>query len=106
LTQDHYKPGREFDGAVAAYYNFGQVGPLKELAPMLTMLISDRVRDSMSEANPQSSGYTRLLIAPGAEIRLGILRWYSDIELPIFQNMNGDQVTAPFLFKTILSYDF
>jgi hypothetical protein len=46
FTQDHYKPGREFDGALGAYYNFGSVGPLKELAPMLTFLASDRVRDT------------------------------------------------------------
>jgi hypothetical protein len=106
FTQDHYKPGREFDGALGAYYNFGAVGPLKELAPMLTFLGSDRVRDSLSQANPQNSGYTRLMIAPGAEIKLGFLRWYGDVEVPFFQNFNGNQVTAPVLFKTILSYDF
>src|SRR5262249_50097329 len=33
-TQDHYTPGREFDGALGTYYNFGAFGPLKELAPM------------------------------------------------------------------------
>ena len=27
-SQDHYKPGREFDGAIGTYYNFGVVGPL------------------------------------------------------------------------------
>jgi hypothetical protein len=106
FTQDHYRPGREFDGALGAYYNFGTVGPLKELAPMLTFLASDRARDSLSAANPQNSGYTRLLIAPGAEIKLGILRVYGDIEVPFFQNMIGNQITAPVLFKTILSYDF
>jgi hypothetical protein len=106
FTQDHYKPGREFDGALGAYYNFGSVGPLKELAPMLTFLASDRVRDSLSAANPQNTGYTRLMIAPGAEIKLGIVRLYGDVEVPFFQNFNGNQITAPVLFKTILSYDF
>jgi hypothetical protein len=106
FTQGHSKPGREFDGALGAYYNVGSVGPLKELAPMLTFLASDRVRDSLSRANPQNSGYTRFMVAPGAEIKLGILRLYGDVEVPIFQNFNGNQVTAPVLFKTILSYDF
>jgi len=106
FTQDHYKPGREFDGALGAYYNLGSLGPLKELAPMLTLLASDRVRDSLSAANPHDTGYTRFLIAPGAEIRLGIVRLYGDVEVPFFQNMNGNQVTAPVLFKTIVSYDF
>jgi hypothetical protein len=46
------------------------------------------------------------MIAPGAEIKLGILRLYGDVEVPFYQNFNGNQVTAPVLFKTILSYDF
>jgi hypothetical protein len=106
FTQGHYKPGREFDGALGSYYNFGSVGPLKELAPMLTFIASDRVRDSLSAANPQNSGYTRFLVAPGAEIKLGMVRLYGDVEVPFFQNFNGNQITAPVLFKTILSYDF
>lgn len=106
FTQDHYTPGREFDSALGAYYNFGSVGPLKELAPMLTFLASDRARDQGARANHENSGYTRLLIAPGAEIKLGILRLYGDVEIPFFQNFIGNQITAPVLFKTILSYDF
>ncbi len=106
FTQEHYKPGREFNGALGAYYNFGSIGPLEELAPMLTFLGSDRVRDSLSEASPQDTGYTRFMIAPGAEIKLGIVRFYGDVEVPFFQNFNGNQITAPVSFKTILSYDF
>jgi hypothetical protein len=106
FTQDHYKQGREFDGAFGVYYDLGSVGPFKELAPMLTFLASDRARDSLARANPQNSGYTRLMLAPGAEIKLGIVRLYGDVEVPFFQNFNGNQVTAPVLFKTILSYDF
>jgi hypothetical protein len=106
FTQEHYKVGREFDGAVGAYYDFGTVGPLKELAPTLSLIGSDRVRDSQSRANLQNSGYSRVMVAPGAEIKLGILRLYGDIEVPFYQNFNGNQVTAPVLFKTILSYDF
>ena len=55
---------------------------------------------------PTDSGYDRLLIAPGGEIRLGILRFYADIELPIYQHVNGQQLTAPYALKTIVSYDF
>jgi hypothetical protein len=106
FTQEHYKPGREFNAALGNYYDFGKVGPLKELAPFLSFLISDRVRDSLSAANPQDTGYTRLLVAPGAEIKLGVIRWYGDVEVPFFQNFNGNQITAPVLFKTIVSYDF
>jgi|HubBroStandDraft_1064217.scaffolds.fasta_scaffold21523_3 hypothetical protein len=104
--QDHYTPGREVDGAVGAYYNFGKVGPLKELAPMLTFLASDRTRDTGTAADPGDSGYTRFIVAPGGEIMLGIIRAYADIEVPFFQNMRGYQLTAPFASKLILSYSF
>ena len=105
-SQDHYTPGREFDGAIGSYYNFGRFGALKEFAPMLTLIASDRTRDTGANANPTGSGYTRLLIAPGAEIRLLGARVYGDVEVPFFQNVRGNQLISPVQFKTIVSYDF
>ncbi|HEV3109513.1 MAG TPA: hypothetical protein VGY99_03385 [Candidatus Binataceae bacterium] len=107
LTTGNYVPGKEFDASVGAIYDFGKVGFLKELAPILSLLTSVRAHDMGAEsAQPPGSGYERLLIAPGGEIRFSIFRLYSDIEFPIFQYMNGNQLTAPFLLKTIISYDF
>jgi hypothetical protein len=104
--QDQYTPGREVDGAVGSYYDFGKIGPLSELAPMLTFLASDRTRDTGNNADPADSGYTRFIVAPGGEIKLGVIRAYADIEVPIFQNMRGYQLTAAFATKLILSYTF
>jgi hypothetical protein len=104
--QDHYKPGREFDGSLGVYYNFGEVGPLSELAPMLSFLGSDRARDRGTNASPGDTGYDKIQIAPGLETTIGIFRIYGDVELPIFQNMNGNQLTAPFATKLIVSYSF
>jgi hypothetical protein len=104
--QDDYMPGREFDGALGGYYNFGHVGMLNEVAPMLTFLWSDRTRDDGANADHDDSGYTRVVVAPGGEIRFGSVRAYGDIEVPIFQNMNGYQVTTPWATKLILSYSF
>ena len=106
LSTGSYVPGKEFDGAIGSYYNFGKVGPQKELAPFLTLYGAFRSHDQGSEADPPDSGYERLLLAPGGEIRLGILRFYADIEFPVFQHYNGDQLTAPYAIKTIFSYDF
>ena len=105
-TTGNYTPGKEFDGAAGIYYNFGQVGPLKELAPMFTMLGSARTRDQGAEADPPNSGYDRLLLAPGGEIRFWGLRLYSDVEFPAFVYTDGNQLVAPYAVKTILSYDF
>ena len=38
MTTGNYTPGKEFDGALGTYYNFGKVGPLDELAPFFTIL--------------------------------------------------------------------
>jgi hypothetical protein len=109
----NYEPGKENDNAVGIFYNFGALGSLgkelpaiKEVAPFLTLLSSFRAQDKGSEATPTDSGYDRLLLAPGGEVRLGILRFYADMEFPIYQHVNGQQLTAPYLIKTIVSYDF
>jgi hypothetical protein len=104
--QDHYKPGREFDGSAGVYYNFGKAGPLGALAPMLSFLGSDRTRDRGTNAHPDETGYDKLQIAPGFETMIENVRVYADIEVPIFQNMNGNQLTAPFATKLIVSYSF
>lgn len=104
--QDHYLPGREFDGAAGTYYNFGNVGFLNEVAPLFTLLLSDRTRDDGVNADHWDSGYTRLIVAPGGEIGVGPFKAYADIEVPVFQNMNGYQLTAAWATKLILSYSF
>jgi hypothetical protein len=106
-TTGNYVPGKEFDSAIGAYYNFGDVGRLNELAPFLSFLTSVRAHDLGAEsAQPPGSGYERLLLATGGEIGFGPFKLYADIEVPVFQYMNGYQLTAPFLTKTILSYSF
>ena len=82
----NYTPGKEFDGSLGTFYNFGRAGPLNEVSPFLTFLGSVRGRDSGSEANPPNSGYDRLHIAPGGEIGWKSFKLYADIEFPLYQN--------------------
>jgi hypothetical protein len=105
-TQGNYVPGKEFDAAMGSYYNFGRIGPLKELAPMLTLYGAFRSHDLGEAANTPNSGYERLLLAPGGEIKIGVIRFYADFEVPVFQHYNGQQLAAPYAIKTIVSYDF
>lgn len=104
--QDHYKNGREFDSGYGTYYDFGKVGYLTELAPILTFLVSDRARDRGTNGDPKDTGYFRVQVAPGLEAAFKSLRVYADIELPIFRNMNGYQLSAPYATKVIMSYSF
>jgi hypothetical protein len=106
LSTGNYVPGKEFDAAIGSYYNFGRIGPLKEIAPFLTLYGAFRSHDQGEESNAPNSGYERLLLAPGGEIKIGILRLYADIEFPVFLHYNGNQLSAPYAIKTILSYDF
>ena len=105
-TTGNYTPGKEFNGALGTFYDFGKVGPLAELAPFLSVLGSVRTHDLGSEANTPNSGYDRMLLAPGGEIGFRNFHWYADIEFPIFQFVNGNQLTTPYLIKTVFSYDF
>jgi hypothetical protein len=34
------------------------------------------------------------------------MKFYGDLEFPIVQDMNGDQLTAPVLFKVMIGYSF
>ena len=106
LFEDHYKPGRELDLAVGTDYNFGEIGPLNEFAPIVSLLGSDRSRDRGINSDPHDTGYDRLQIAPGIEVGFKTITVYADIEVPIFQNMNGYQLTTPFATKLIVSYNF
>jgi hypothetical protein len=115
-TQDQYRPGNELDAAVGLTYDFGDVGPFTKIAPLLQLIGSYREKDSLANADPINSGYTRLLIGPGVEARFEKFRLYADVEFPIYQftnaasnlNIEGDsgQLVAPVLVKVQLSYDF
>ncbi len=101
-----YRPGDDFNGAFGVYYEPGQVGDKLTLVPVLQLIASHRNRDSGPQADPDNTGYSRLLIAPGVEVKAASWKLYGDVELPIYQRVNGDQLVAPALFKLILSRSF
>jgi hypothetical protein len=77
---DHYRPGDEWDGAVGSYYNLGPVAGGDKVAPLLQLLGSYRHHDMGANADPQDSGYNRLLISPGVEYDVQQVRLYADVE--------------------------
>ena len=46
------------------------------------------------------------MISPGIEMDVGDWKLYGDAELPLYQDMTGNQLVAPVLFKFILSHAF
>lgn len=105
-SQGGYRPGAEVDGALGVYRQGWQVATHVKLTPVLQLLASSRGRDQGSDANPSDSGYDRLLVSPGLELEVKSWRAYADVELPVYQRVNGNQLIAPQLFKVVLSRSF
>jgi hypothetical protein len=115
-TQQGYRPGNEFDSAAGVTYDLGAFGSITKVAPVLQLLNSFRDRDSEIQADTYNSGYERLLIAPGVEVKIDKVRLYADVALPIHQHTNAapnlaiegtsGQLVAPALFKVQVAYSF
>ena len=115
LTRNGYRPGNDLNGALGLTYGFASSGPLTKVSPTLQLLGSWRERDGGANSDPDNSGYKRLLLAPGVEVRLGKVRLYADVEFPVYQFTNaapsgtgdssGQLVTSTYV-KAQIAYDF
>jgi hypothetical protein len=106
-SQGGYRPGQEFDAAAGVTWRAGSfAGGKVRVTPLLEVLASIRGRDHGPEADPDMTGYERVMLAPGVEFDTGAWRLYGDIEVPVHQRVNGDQLVAPVLFKVAVSRRF
>jgi hypothetical protein len=105
LIQDEYRPGVELDAAAGIDYQGLSLGRVKIL-PLAQVLFSERTSDSGAAADPNDTGYQRLLLSPGIEVHIHPVIIYADAEFPVYQNFTGNQLAAPVLFKTSLSFMF
>jgi len=102
-SQGGYTPGGEFDGAAGIAYGV-KLGGDAQITPILQLIGSSRARDGGINSDPPNTGYNRLLLSPGIEADVRGWKLYGDVEFPVYQNMNGNQLVAPLLFKFIASY--
>ena len=105
VTQAGYRPGVELDSALGVYVDgihFGKV----QIQPIAQMLVSNRASDQGLNANPQNSGYQRVLLSPGFQIDIHPIRIYADAELPVLQSVVGQQLTSQCMVKLNVSYMF
>ena len=86
-------------------YKGWSLGRVK-ISPVAQVIFSERTGDSGAAANPANSGYQRILLSPGVEFHIHPVKLYADVELPVYQNVTGNQVVAPVLFKVSLSFMF
>jgi hypothetical protein len=101
--QAGYTPGSEVDGALGVFYAGYAVGDV-QITPMVQTIFASRLRDGGATGDPDNTGYSRVLVAPGIEVMLGRWSLYGDVELPVYQYVNGNQLVAQQQFKLVLSY--
>jgi hypothetical protein len=103
LVQD-YRPGVEADLAGGVQYNRLSLGSWGKLTPIAQIIGVHRERDRGALADPANSGYGRILLSPGLEYDLGRVMVYGDAEFPVYQDVRGDQLIAPVMFKLTVAY--
>jgi len=107
-----YRPGNELDVGAGLVYDLGALGGLNKVAPVLQLVASDRSSDG-GTASSFNSGYRRLLLAPGVDLRFKQFRLYGDVSVPVFQHTNIDvpasgnigQLTASAIWRFQIAYD-
>lgn len=105
FIQNDYRPGVEADAAVGIYDEGITLGPVK-VSPVLQLIGAVSGRDSGSASSRDDTGYERVLISPGIEMHLAPVKIYLDVELPVYEQVNGNQLVAPWLLKTGVSWMF
>ena len=88
------------------YYGGWRIGEAK-ISPVAQVLISERTSDGGgAAAHPVGSGYQRVLLSPGLEVDVHRLKFYGDVEIPVYQNFTGNQLAASALIKATIAYEF
>ena len=74
---------------------------------MLQVNFLHRARDSGEQAEPEDSGGKFVFLSPGVSYALGKnLQVYSFLQLPVYQYVNGVQLTADWAFVGGVSVRF
>jgi hypothetical protein len=93
-SHDNFKPGRRVS------LDFGYRRELGDkLGLMLQLNFLHRARDKGSEAEPENSGGRFLFLSPGASYALTKdIQLYGFVQVPLYQYVNGVQLTADWAF--------
>ncbi len=101
--KDAYRPGDSFDFALGAHYD--NLLPGYNIYPMMQFAVSYRSSDSGLNASPGNTGYFRLYVSPGVEVKLSPqIQLYGDIKIPLITHVTGYQLVAPALVDVTIGY--
>jgi len=105
LIQAGYRPGVELNTAAGVDYKGFSLGRMR-ISPVAQVIFSERTSDSGDAADPDNSGYQRVMLSPGIEFHIHPVKIYADVEFPVYQHTTCNQLVAPALFKLSVSYMF
>lgn len=106
LSKPGYLPGNEVDAALGVYHGGWTLFGGLRVSPIVDALFAFRGADSGYMADPVDSGYRRLLVSPGVEADMRTVRVFADLEVPVYQYFNGNQLAAPIAYKLTAMYMF
>lgn len=103
--KDGYRPGDSFDISFGARYD--NLLQSYKIEPMLQLVVSFRSSDSGVNSDPVNTGYARLYISPGIEVKLSEkIQLYGNLKIPIVTHVSGYQLVAPALVDVTFGYQF
>jgi hypothetical protein len=113
LFSNGYYPGAEFDGSLGINYKGFSLGDLT-IVPLAQVEASYRLQDqpgtgdpaTQNVGDPANSGYERIALAPGLDLEYNSWRLFATVGVPVFANVNGNQLVAPVLLKALVSFSF
>jgi len=89
-SRDGYKPGRQVhvDGGI-------RYAATRDVGLMLQLNYHARGRDSGANAEPEDSGQRQVFVSPGISWNASRdVQLYAFLQLPVYQAVNGVQLTA------------
>ena len=100
--RDNFKPSRKLGADIGMSYN-----ATPDLSLMLQLNLQHKSRDSGANAEPADSGSRTVSISPGLSYRVTpAVQVYGFVQKPLYQYMNGAQLTADWSIALGLSTQF
>jgi hypothetical protein len=101
-SRDNFKPGRRVSFDLGYRWEVGE-----KLGLMLQLNALHRSRDQGSDAEPEDSGGRFLFVSPGLSYAFTqAVQAYSFVQLPLYQHVNGVQLTADWALVAGVSMRF
>ena len=101
-SRDGYKPGKQIGVDVGTGYRLND-----SVSALLQLNLQHRAHDSGANSEPDESGSEFAFLSPGVQVRLGIsTQAYAFVQLPVYQHVNGIQLTADKALLVGLSHRF